>query len=64
MLALKFVDFGNVARENKFDLWYNPFTKHWNLVDKTEDNSTLEFSTAQLLNYNLESFCRYLQRKN
>ncbi len=55
-MSFQFYDFVALARDYKFDLWYNPQGKMWNLTSRDDLKYALHFTRSQLLNMNIERF--------
>jgi hypothetical protein len=59
--TLRLLDYVTLARENGFDLWYNPFDQRWTLTDREDRRAAMLFTRDELLSMNMYNFgVRYL----
>jgi len=59
--TLRLLDYVTLARENGFDLWYNPFDQRWTLTDREDRGPAMLFTRDELLDMNIYNFgVRYL----
>jgi len=59
--TLRLLDYVTLARENGFDLWYNPFDQRWTLTDRESQRPAMLFTRDELLGMNIYNFgVRYL----